>query len=44
MALDKRFAQIRFARATELAQSNRFPEVEAVLVLNGEPPHKKNNV
>jgi tetratricopeptide (TPR) repeat protein len=37
-ALDKCFAQIRLARATELAQSKRFLEAEAVLMLNGELP------
>ena len=37
-ALEKCFAQIRLARATELAQSKRFPEAEAVLMLNGELP------
>jgi tetratricopeptide (TPR) repeat protein len=37
-ALEKCFAQIRLARATELAQSKRFLEAEAVLMLNGELP------
>ena len=32
------FAQIRLARATELAQSERFLEAEAVLMPNGELP------
>ena len=38
-ALEKCFAQIRLARATELAQSKRFLEAEAVLVCNGELPN-----
>ncbi len=33
------FAKIRLARATELAQSGRLLEAEAVLAQNGEPPH-----
>jgi predicted Zn-dependent protease len=37
-ALGKCFAHIRLARATELAQSGRFLEAEAVLVQNGELP------
>ena len=37
-ALEKCFAQIRLARATELAQSKRFPEAEAALMPNGDPP------
>lgn len=37
-ALEKCFSQIRLARATELAQSRRFLEAEAVLVQNGEFP------
>ena len=37
-ALQNCFAQIRLARATELAQSKRFLEAEAVLVSNGELP------
>jgi tetratricopeptide (TPR) repeat protein len=37
-ALEKCFAQIRFARATELAQSKRFLEAEAALMPNGEIP------
>ncbi len=37
-ALEKCFAQIRLARATELAESRRFHEAEAVLVQNGELP------
>jgi tetratricopeptide (TPR) repeat protein len=37
-ALEKCFAQIRLARATELAQSKRFLEAEAVLLPNGELP------
>jgi tetratricopeptide (TPR) repeat protein len=35
-ALQNCFAQIRLARATELAQSGRFLEAEAVLVGNGD--------
>jgi hypothetical protein len=35
-ALDDCFARIRLARATELAQSKRFAEAEAVLSSNGE--------
>ena len=35
-ALEKCFARIRLARATELAQSKRFAEAEAVLSPNGE--------
>lgn len=35
-ALDDCFARIRLARATELAQSKRFAEAEAVLSPNGE--------
>lgn len=38
-ALENCFAQIRLARATELAQSGRLLEAEAVLVQNGELPH-----
>lgn len=34
-ALEKCLAQIRLARATELAQSERFLEAEAVLMPNG---------
>ena len=37
-ALEECFAQIRLARATELAQSKRFLEAEAVLMPNGELP------
>lgn len=37
-ALEKCFAQIRLARATELGQWGRFLEAEAVLVKNGELP------
>ena len=33
------FAKIRLARATELAQSGRLLEAEAVLAQNGELPH-----
>jgi tetratricopeptide (TPR) repeat protein len=35
-ALDDCFSRIRLARATELAQSKRFAEAEAVLSPNGE--------
>jgi hypothetical protein len=38
-ALQNCFAQIRLARATELAQSGRLLEAEAVLAHNGELPH-----
>jgi tetratricopeptide (TPR) repeat protein len=38
-ALQNCFAQIRLARATELAQSGRLLEAEAVLARNGELPH-----
>lgn len=37
-ALQNCFAQIRLARATELAQSGRLPEAEAILTHNGELP------
>jgi len=37
-ALQNCFAQIRLARATELAQSGRLLEAEAVLAQNGELP------
>ena len=37
-ALEKCFAQIRLARATELAQSERFFEAAAVLMPNAEYP------
>ena len=37
-ALEKCFAQIRFARATELAQSRRFVEAEAILSPDGKLP------
>jgi tetratricopeptide (TPR) repeat protein len=37
-ALEKCFAQIRLARATELAQSKRFLEAEALLSPHGEIP------
>lgn len=36
VALEKFFAEIRFARATELAQSRRFLEAENLLNQNGE--------
>lgn len=38
-AIEKCFAQIRLARATELAQSKRFLEAEVVLMPNGELPN-----
>jgi tetratricopeptide (TPR) repeat protein len=38
-ALQDCFARIRLARATELAQSGRLLEAEAVLAQNGELPH-----
>lgn len=38
-SLQNYFAQIRLARATELAQSGRLLEAEAVLVQNGELLH-----
>jgi tetratricopeptide (TPR) repeat protein len=37
-ALDHCLAQIRFARATELAQSRRFPEAEELMAPNGVLP------
>jgi tetratricopeptide (TPR) repeat protein len=37
-ALERCFTQIRLARATELAQSGRYLEAEAVLVRNGGLP------
>jgi tetratricopeptide (TPR) repeat protein len=37
-ALEKCFAQIRLARATELAQSGRLLEAEAILTDNGKLP------
>ena len=37
-ALEKCLARIRLARATELAQSKRFPEAEAALMPNGDLP------
>jgi hypothetical protein len=39
-ALQNCFAQIRLARATELAQSERFFEAEAVLMPDGEHPDR----
>lgn len=39
IALQNHSAQIRLARATELAQSGRLLEAEAVLAQNGELPH-----
>ena len=38
VGLKKLFAEIRFARATELAQSGRFLEAEGLLNQNGELP------
>lgn len=43
-ALQNCFAQIRLARATELAQSGRLLEAEAVLVQNGELPRGPNEL
>jgi tetratricopeptide (TPR) repeat protein len=40
LALQDSFDQIRLARATELAQSGRLLEAEAVLARNGELPPK----
>jgi len=44
IALESCFAQIRLARATELAQSGRLREAEAVLVQNGELPGRANEL
>jgi tetratricopeptide (TPR) repeat protein len=38
-AIEKCFAQIRLAHATELAQSERFLEAETALMPNGELPN-----
>ena len=38
IALEECFAQMRLARATELAQSKRFLEAEAALMPNGQLP------
>jgi len=38
LAIENCFAQIRLARATELAESGRLLEAEAVLAQNGELP------
>ena len=43
-ALQNCFAQIRLARATELVQSGRLLEAEAVLVQNGELPHNASEL
>ena len=43
-ALQNCFAHIRLARATELVQSGRLLEAEAVLVQNGELPHNASEL
>lgn len=43
-ALQDWFAQIRLARATELAQSGRLLEAEAVLAQNGELPRNASEL
>lgn len=43
-ALQSCFTQIRLARATELAQSGRLLEAEAVLVQNGRLPHNASEL
>jgi tetratricopeptide (TPR) repeat protein len=43
-ALQNCFAQIRLARATELAQSGRLLEAEAALAQNGELPHNASEL
>jgi len=43
-ALQDCFAQIRLARATELAQSGRLLEAEAVLAQNGELPRNASEL
>jgi tetratricopeptide (TPR) repeat protein len=43
-ALQNCFAQIRLARAAELAQSGRLLEAEAVLAKNGELPHNASEL
>ena len=43
-ALHNCFAQIRLARATELAQSGRWLEAEALLAQNGELPRNANEL
>jgi len=43
-ALHNCFAQIRLARATELAQSGRLLEAEAVLAQNGELPRNASEL
>jgi tetratricopeptide (TPR) repeat protein len=43
-ALQNCFAQIRLARATELAQSERLLEAEAVLAQNGELPRNASEL
>lgn len=42
--LEEFFAKIRLARATELAQSGRLLEAEAVLAQNGELPHNASEL
>jgi len=44
IALQNSFAQIRLARATELAQWGRLLEAEAVLAQNGELPRKASEL
>lgn len=43
-ALQRCFAQIRLARATELAQSRRFREAEAVLIHDGKLPENPRDL
>ncbi len=43
-ALQNCFAQIRLARVTELAQSGRLLEAEALLAHNGELPHNASEL
>ena len=43
-ALQACFTQIRLARATELAQSGRFLEADAVLAPSGELPHNASEL
>jgi tetratricopeptide (TPR) repeat protein len=44
IALQNHFAQIRLARATELAQSGRLLQAEAVLAQNGELPRNASEL
>jgi len=44
IALQNHFAQIRLARATELAQAGRLLEAEAVLAQNGELPRNASEL